>query len=552
MTRSFQDFSELRRLLDALCEETIAAEQLQRLEELVLGDPEAEAYYVQFMALHADLARHFHTPPVAAGLLGRLTEGDQDKASKGTTRSGFPVARPARLLVWGGWVGLAAGVLLAVVLSLRQGPDAANPAESRAEPIDNSVAVLLQTTGAAWEESNLPMRHGSPLPPGHLRLKAGFAHLEFYSGATVILEGPADLELISSREAYCARGKLRATVPPQAQGFTIGSPKFDLVDRGTEFGLQVGAGDRTEVHVFQGTVELYDAGSDRETAPPKELTTGQSVRLEGPGPVKPIESDPAAFSTAQDLAERWERDQRRRQRAWTAASEAVRQDPSLVVYYPFQAEHAWSRTLLDQAGGRRQPHDGAIVGCTWVTGRWSGKQGLEFKRVSDRVRLHVPGEFNSLTLAAWVRVDALPNRFNSLMMTDAWDDGAPHWHISNSGILELGVQGYKHKGGVHYYTPEVLTPDRLGQWVHVAVVHDGDSRQVTHFVDGRPVSQEAFKLDIPLSLGDVELGNWNLGASRNKSPIRFFNGRMDEFMLFSRALSDQEIERLYDQGQPPP
>ena len=92
-------------------------------------------------------------------------------------------------------------------------------------------------------------------------MKAGVAHLEFYSGATVILEAPAEFDLISRTQAYCRRGKLRAIVPPQAEGFTIGSPVMDLVDRGTEFGLQVGAGDATEVHVFQGKVEWAGAGA---------------------------------------------------------------------------------------------------------------------------------------------------------------------------------------------------------------------------------------------------------------------------------------------------
>src|SRR5262249_54978204 len=152
-----------------------------------------------------------------------------------------------------------------------------------AEPTDNTVAVLLQAPGAEWEGTGPAMRAGTPLPPGRLRLKSGLAHFEFYSGATVILEGPADLELISSKAAYCARGKLRATVPPEAQGCKVRTPQLDLVDRGTEFGLQVGAGDRTEVHVFQGKVELYDAGSDPQAAAHQELTTGQGVRLDGPG-----------------------------------------------------------------------------------------------------------------------------------------------------------------------------------------------------------------------------------------------------------------------------
>ena len=47
-------------------------------------------------------------------------------------------------------------------------------------------------------------------------LKSGHAQIEFYSGARVILEGPAEFELISRTEAFCKRGKLRNVIrwPP--------------------------------------------------------------------------------------------------------------------------------------------------------------------------------------------------------------------------------------------------------------------------------------------------------------------------------------------------
>ena len=38
------------------------------------------------------------------------------------------------------------------------------------------------------------------MPPGLLRLKSGLAHIEFYCGATVILEGPAEFHLRSRTE----------------------------------------------------------------------------------------------------------------------------------------------------------------------------------------------------------------------------------------------------------------------------------------------------------------------------------------------------------------
>ncbi len=445
---------------------------------------------------------------------------------------------------------LAAGLLLVLALGLRP-PGEYPPSDPAAEPSDNTVAVLLRASGAEWGETDLPTRAGVPLPPGRLRLRSGLAHIQFYSGATVILEGPADFQLLSRTEAYCWRGKLRATVPTQAQGFTIRSPNLDLIDRGTEFGLQVDPGEQTEVHVFQGKVEWYDGEPNQRTWAPKELTTGQGVRLEGPGQVRRIPSTPAAFQTAQDLAARSEAETRRRHQDWLVASAARRQDPELLVYYPFQAEQPGSLILRNQARAQQQPHNGVIVGCAWGTGRWPGKQGLEFKQVSDRVRLHVPGEFDALTLLTWVRVDVLPNRYSSLLMTDGWEKGAPHWHIRQDGKISLGVMGFDRTQTAHYFTSVVFTPERLGQWTQLAVVYDRDGQQVTHYVDGRPVKQKAIELDIPLHLGDAEIGNWNTASFFDKHPIRHLSGCMDEFLLLARALTELEIEQLYLQGRPP-
>jgi hypothetical protein len=539
------DLPELRALLDALCEETITPEQVSRLEQLVLTHPEAEAYYVQYLSQHADLVCHFSVLPART---------EQALRERVTAAPATHPARAGRLrLVWAGvgLTGLAAGVLLALTLGRWLAGDSQQSPGRGPEASDNTVAVLLQAAGTRWEDTGLPTRAGAALPPGWLRLKSGLAHLEFYNGATVVLEGPAELQLISRTQAYCARGKLRAVVPPGAYGFTIGSPAMDLVDRGTEFGLDVGAGGRTEVHVFQGKVELYEPASTGRVAPRHELTTGQGVRLDGPGEARPIPTNPDAFSTVQQLAARSQAEIQLRQRQWLEASKALCQDPSLQVYYTFEADRPGGRTLLDRSRERKDPRDGAIVGCAWVDGRWPGRQGLEFKRVTDRVRLNVPGKFESLTLVAWVRVDGLPNLNDSLLMADGWAPGTPHWQLRDDGTLILGVQSDPKGRGAHYHAREVFTPARFGQWAQVAVTYDREAGLVSHYVDGRPVAQEATHFDIPLRIGNAELGNWNIASHRNPSPVRFFSGRMDEFMMFSRALTEAEIERLYEQGRPP-
>jgi hypothetical protein len=452
---------ELHDLLSALLDGALSSEEQDRLGNLLRQHPQARDLYLAYFDLHASLALGADAadlsrllPLAAVELPPREVAPDPAAPLLLRRRRTRRIVRVAL-----GLSALAAGVLLAVFLWPR--PAAVVP-PAKEEPEDRTVAVLLQALGAEWESDEPVRRPGTPLAPGRLRLKSGLIHIEFYSGALVILQGPADFELIASTEAYCARGKLWATVPPLAQGFTVGSPKYDLVDRGTEFGLDVGAGGQTEVHVFHGKVDLYKPGADREAAAPQALKTGQGVRLEEAGEARPIPSNPAAFPSAQRLAERLQAERERRRQEWLEAGKELRRDPGLLVYYPFQDEEPWSRTLRDQAAVRPGPgaHNGTIVGCTWTTGRWPGKRSLEFKQVSDRVRLHVPGEFDALTLMAWVRADALPNRFNALFMTDSWDDfqaGA-----GRSGARAEAGSALLHARGLHARPARAVDPPGRG------------------------------------------------------------------------------------------
>lgn len=83
------------------------------------------------------------------------------------------------------------------------------------------------------------------------------------------------------------------------------------------------------------------------------------------------------------------------------------------------------------------------------------------------------------------------------------------------------------------------------------MVYDRDESRVTHYLDGQPVAQVPIEFDVPLRIGDAQLGNWNTAAHRNNTPVRFLSGCMDEFLMSARPLNDQEIERLYTQGRPP-
>jgi len=238
---------------------------------------------------------------------------------------------------------------------------------------------------------------------------------------------------------------------------------------------------------------------------------------------------------------------------WHTANARINRDPSLILHFDFdELAPASEWTLPNVAGSVGRAPDATIVGGQVTEGRWPGKRALDFRSLNDRVLLAVPGEFQALTLATWVNVQGLDRQFNSLLMCDGFYPGTFHWQIRNSGALDLGIHGTRLTDLQVLLSPPVIGFNQFGQWLHLAMVIDGKHRRVTHYVNGTAVSRHDLTRPPPFRIGTAELGNWNPGDIPKRSPflIRHFSGAMDEFSLFSRALSDSEIQALYSQGKP--
>lgn len=392
-----------------------------------------------------------------------------------------------------------------------------------------SVAIFTQAANLDWESA--PIAPGTPLAPGMIRFKSGLAQIEFYQGARVIIEGPAEFEIVSSGEAACTRGKLRAEVPPQAKGFRIRTPKGTIVDLGTEFGLEVGRDD-AQVHVFKGEVEVHPLASTMQS-----LKEGQAASFLDPLERRATHTE--AFPSENDLDSRAAQSLRGEFERWLAKGSSSGTDPSLIVRFDFQ-DREDSRSLINRATPT-EVADGSIVGAAWTRGRWPGKGALEFRQVSDRVRLGIPDELASLTMAVSLRVNGLDRTFNSIFMSEGWGDRRVHWQITRDGRVRLGVAGSEKMRHTDYDTPVVFTPERFGRWLHLAVVFDPDSRQVRHYLDGKRIATHPLADASPLRIGIAELGNWNDTRGSGGVAIRHLSGAIDDFSLWSRPLSDKEI-----------
>lgn len=171
----------------------------------------------------------------------------------------------------------AAAAILITSLGFWLGPPAVIPVLEQkvaAAPAPAEVAVVTQTVEAKWRGT--AFKADDRVPVGRLALVSGLVRLQFLSGATVVIEGPAELELTGERGAEVHSGLVTASVPPVAEGFTLVAAGWRAVDRGTVFGIDARSPDRTEVHVIEGKVDLHH-GADVTAR--GTLTTGQAARL---------------------------------------------------------------------------------------------------------------------------------------------------------------------------------------------------------------------------------------------------------------------------------
>jgi hypothetical protein len=414
------------------------------------------------------------------------------------------------------------------------------------EPLDEGVAVVTNAVNAKFSAETL-LEIGDSVSPGRVVLDSGHVQFEFYRGAIVVVEGPAELEFINADQMVCQRGRLRAHVPPQAEGFAVLSPSFELVDLGTEFGVDVAEDGSGSIRVFEGKVEVYEVGSNRSEESRREIGEDSGATISVEGDVTATETPDGEFLSSDRLRGLKSEHDRARFLAWQKHSRALSNDPRVIVHHSFDPETPATRSLTGHAAGEPSIA-AAIVGCSWSQGRWQNKGALEFKHPGDRVRTSIPGEYTSVTWSAWVRLDGLDRPFISLMLTNGYDAGEAHWQLREDGRLLLGVKSPS--GHVAYDSQPALSIKDLGRWVHLSTVYDGESRTVSHYIDGEnvgtsPVSTKPFKL----KFGDTEIGNWGTPVKYSPQKIRNLNGRIDQVTLFREALSEDEIAKLYAAGK---
>jgi hypothetical protein len=547
---------ELQDLLDILNEEELTKEQDARLQEIVAKYAIARKYYLQTMfffgqlrwqAAHQEKNKKQPESPVSKSFLEFLG----DSCRKGYDF--FSYDTPFALLLIFILVGLSlfGSYLLVNTLDQRPGSSPAGPA---------FVARITSAKDCQWSTAITQPTDMMHLQVGQqLQLEKGIAQITYSNGAVVLLEGPISFTVGSPKSGFLSQGKLTARAETkESRQFTIVTPNSRFVDFGTEFGVMIDDKGRTSVAVFAGKVNAEAKLADGRWTAPVSFSKGEAAVCEGAQftpqvaqrsdfPSLHPQTTPMPSIRQQTTPTPLPQYQR-----WLEANRDLPNRSDLLVYYDFQPDPNNPNVLLNRAP-TGAALNGEIQNATWTQGRFAEKSALEFMSADAGVRVNLPGEYRQLTVIVWVNSKKLSNKYNGILMSDNWAQPKKlHFQLQGSGQIIMNVYGQLNKrenGQDDYCSTQAVPADCFDNWCMIAGVIDTPDL-TTVYLNGKFL--ETLKsAQIPaVQIGSAMIGNWNKETSNDKDFIRNLSGRIDELMVFQKALTAEEIKQIYEAGKP--
>lgn len=376
------------------------------------------------------------------------------------------------------------------------------------------LARVQGSKGAVWER----IREDGWMQNGVMVLESGVAEIAFNSGARAFVEGPTRLSIESDNRVFLESGSMTAEVSPEATGFTVNTPRMNIVDIGTRFGVTVAENGETEVHVMEGVVEVSRASGHSVSTVVRE---GLALKADS----RPLSSlVPITYG-----GDRF------------ALSAGQWQDSSPAILYEF--DESGGAALLDSGHGRKGgPYDLSLLGAFEEKPRrapgfsggclvFEGSRSLSTS-VSRDFRIEDP-----FTFSFWIKNPPRIGRESDDIVI-GWGREYVGWEFGCRNALGGGALMVKN--GDAYVTGTTDLAD--GKWHHVTIRFIGgknaDLESHLHlYVDGIHERIGASKAGTISSgpIGELRIGDLNHSG---------FPGWIDSISIYDQAISTRTIQKI--------
>lgn len=405
-------------------------------------------------------------------------------------------------------------------------------------PAAPELAVATVCGAVEWAAGEgLRPAAGQAVAAGRLRFRSGRIELAFLNGVTLLIEGPADLDLLSLDRVFCREGRLRAQAPRGAEGFTVMAPGCAVVDLGTEFGLDVPSRGPSKLMVFEGKAEVSLLGASGSTLRSALLERNAAVEVDpAAGRIRESAPAPGVFPARQEgpvppLA------------LPPSYAEAVLASRPWG-YWRFGAEEGGLfRNEVAGGPGLRKVGPVRQVPGALVFGPGDGEPYLSLDGIWK------PDRAAGYAVECWVLSEAY-NRSTLVSLSPPPETSGPEVHCllveltarSRDVFHAPGAVRFLHRwppgasGGTNVFSKTIYRPHR---WTHVVAQRRPDRMEL--FVDGEPAGASPLEASEEIAACRVFVGRLLEHPRPDLGQIRPFYGRLAELALYGHPLSAEEV-----------
>lgn len=534
---------ELSTLLSATVDGRISDEGIKRLNHLLKNDTQAQAYYLQYISVHAHLeSSHSNSTPIHSL--------NQNPAQKPNNKTKYYIAAAACLAIFCGlWFSI-------------QNTPAPQPPNNSLEQSTGTNTKIHQSTkilaiigsaeDAEWDIQNIKPAQGTPLGEGSVTLHTGRIRLDFPAGEKITLAAPAIFNIKGTSLLSLQLGELIASVPEAGRGFTVITPNGAVVDLGTEFAIEVSEDGKNYVKVLTGAVVASSTNTQGNTTWEKTLHSGEEVSIQQEMPIKNETTQRQYINHLPSvipplcLSPKYRESVKKSHPISYWEFDSMNTNGTITDTMGINPMHlGMSATIKTHDSGgylhlNRKEHRGfakpdkSIAGLNTESGC-----SVEMWAYSD----HVDWQ----TLISISSIGPLPpdhpkdvNHTPQIILTErAGHFGSSRYHIHPDFALRSVYRSpASYRGGTNIYTEN---SHLIHQWYHIVIVRNQEHFRT--YINGKLTAEERIHFKPDKNHYKLLLGR--LHSSPNIKDPRQWSGAIDEVSLYDRALEPSEVIEHY-------
>ena len=213
----------------------------------------------------------------------------------------------------------------------------------------------------------------------------------------------------------------------------------------------------------------------------------------------------------------------------------------LVAHWAFDDQSG--TTIMDGSGNG---HDGQLTGGAWVPGRFAG--GLRLQPGDSVTIPNFPQATSDWTVSVWIKLSAadraaFTNERAVLLTAEVGSMGG--WEIEfdpRPGFDWLEASYFVGAPTNDYVVLDCKCID-IDHWIHWTAVFDATNGRFSLYHDGLLTDSSALPAPMLPGAPDLGIGRWDKGD-------RPLSGVIDDYAIWSRALTGDEVAAVYAHAVP--